>query len=206
VFRHPANTMADPRVFEIHGAIKPPYEYPWMFGLNVIMTIATMYSHCSRDGIGFIDVPGTNYCVYISGASPILYYVITTPDGSKKRVIGTIMTTGYKIPDLATWIVWQQCRGIYGTGKWDKMRKQLLTATNRDMTCAEFAKNVSDVLNKYIGYVSTASEMNPTTQSPSEIIDELTRLFYMETPEHATNHMKEILKLMDQLNMANQII
>jgi len=193
--------MADPRVFEIHGDIKNQYEYPLMFGLLVIMDIATMYPPDSRDGIGFIDVPGTNYCVYISGASPILYYVITTPDGSKKRVIGTIITTGYEIPDLATRIVWQQCRGIYGTGKWDTMRTYLLTATNRDMTCAEFATKVSDVLNEYIGYVATKSEMNPTTQSQSEIMGELTRLFYMENPKHATNHMKEIIKLMDQLNM-----
>jgi adenylosuccinate synthase len=168
----------------------------------MIMAIATMYPPDSRDGIGFIDVPGTNYCVYISGASPILYYVITTPDGSKKCVIGTIMTPGYEIPDLATRIVWQQCRGIYGTGRWDTMRKHLLTATKSYMTCAEFVKNVSDELNKYIGYVSTASEMNPTTQSQSEIMGELTRLFYMENPEHATNHMREIIKLMDQLNMA----
>lgn len=102
------------------------------------------------------------------------------------------MTTGYEIPDLATRIVWQQCRGIYGTGKWDTMRKHLLTATKIDMTCAEFATKVSDVLNEYIGYVATKSE----------IMGELTRLFYMENPKHATNHMKEIIKLMDQLNMA----
>ena len=190
-------------VFKIPGTITNETFYTSLplFGLfQVIMTIATMYPPDSRDGIGFIDVPGTKYSVLISGAAPILYYVITTPDGSKKRVIGTIMTTGYEIPDLATRIVWQQCRGIYGSGRWNTMRKHLLTATNRDMTCAEFAVSVTYVLNKYIDYVATAVKMN--LQSPSEIMGELTRLFYMTTPEHATNHMKEIIELLNQLNAA----
>jgi hypothetical protein len=156
----------------------------------------------TRGMSGYVTLNGANYYVLISCANPILYSVEMTPDGPSKCIIGTMMTPRYEIPDLSTRIVWQQCRGIYGTGRWDTMRTYLLTATNKDITCAEFAKNVSDVLNKYIGYVSTASEMNSQTQSPSDIMGALTRLFYMETPEHVTEHMKKILKLMDQLNTA----
>lgn len=156
----------------------------------------------TRGMSGYVTLNSANYYVLISCANPILYSVEMTPDGPSKCIIGTMMTPKYEIPDLATRIVWQRCRGIYGTGRWDTMRTYLLTATNRDMTCAEFAKNVSDVLIKYIGYVSTASEMNSQTQSPSKIMGALTRLFYMETPDHATKHMKKILKLMDQLNTA----
>ena len=189
--------------FKIPGTItnKTFYKSPILFGFeSAIMSIATMYPLDVRDGIGFIDVPGTAYSVLISSAAPILHYVITTMEGRKKRVIGTIMTPEHANPDLATRIVWQSCRGIYGTGRWNTMRKHLLTATNRDMTCAEFASSVTYVLNKYIDYVAIAVKMN--SQSPSEIMGELTRLFYMTTPEHATNHMKEIIELLNQLNAA----
>ena len=110
------------------------------------------------------------------------------------------MIPGNKIPDLSTRIVWQNCRGIYGAMSWDTMRTYLLTVTNQNMTYEEFAENVTYMLNRHIGYMSTTSEMNPMTQSKSEIMGALIRLFYIQTPNHATEHMKKILKLMDQLN------
>jgi hypothetical protein len=178
------------------GAIEEAIKHPWFYESLLMLGLKLPIIHHSDISVNYTNyvVNGTNYHIHVNDANQILYSRLNN------RIIGIIMIPGNKIPDLSTRIVWQNYRGIYGTMSWDTIRTYLLVVTNRNMTCEEFAENVTYVLNRHIGYVSTTSEMNPMTQSKSEIMGALTRLFYIQTPNHATEHMKKILKLMDQLN------
>ena len=180
------------------GAIEEAIKHPWFYESLIMLGLKLPiihYSDISVNGTNYV-VKGTNYHVHVNDANQILYSQLDN------RIIGIIMIPGNKIPDLSTRIVWQNCRGIYGAMSWDTMRTYLRTVTNQNMTYEEFAENVTYMLNRHIGYMSTTSEMNPMTQSKSEIMGALIRLFYIKTPDHATEHMKKILKLMDQLNTA----
>ena len=177
---------------------------------SVIHVIMNMYPDNIRTDIRYIYIYGTKYGIYANNANPILYRInknngstrrcINTPEGCENSVIGTIMMSGCKIPDISKYIVWHICPGIYGIGRWITIRKDLLDATGfQYLTWAKFFANVSDVLKKRIGYISSPTMMNSLTQSPSEIMGALTLLFYKKEVVHATEHMEKIFKLMNQL-------
>ena len=191
--------------FLIEGAIgSGNTDIPTMFGVyNVIMDLLVMYPPEIRCDIGYMHITGTNYVVYIDRSPPVLGYVVGTPEYTSPRHIGSIMLPGCDIPDTASKIITQPCPGIYTTFSWRLFRIKLISVTSDNITCVEFTKRVIDLL-QCVGYISfpmvSTAESNI---SVSEIMNQLKALFNQEVVEHATNHMKQIFKLMYQLERAS---
>ena len=179
---------------------------PTMFGFyEVIMCLLVMYPLEIRCDIVYVPILGTNYVVYIDRSPPVLGYVVNTLEYTSPRHIGCIILPGCDIPDTASKIITQPCPGIYTTVSWHRCRTKLLDTTVCDMTHAESAKKIAAVL-KCIGYVSFSMHCSTSATesefSVSEIMNQLKALFNQEVVEHATNHMKQILKLTAQLERA----
>lgn len=193
---------------QIEGAIGPcNTDSPEIFGFyDVIMHLLVMYPPENRHNIVYVPIPDTNYVVYIDRSPPVLGYVVNTLEYTSPRHIGSIMLPGCDIPDTASKIITQPCPGIYTTVSWHRCRTKLLDATVCDMTHAESAKQIAAVL-KCIGYVSFSMHCSISATesefSVSEIMNQLKALFNQEVVEHATNHMKQIFKLMYQLERAS---
>ena len=182
-------------------------DIPTMFGFyEVIMCLLVMYPPERRRDIVYVPIPGTNYVVYIDRPIPTLGYVVNTPEYTSPRHIGSIMLPGCDIPDTTSQIITQPCPGIYTTVSWHRCRTKLLAATVCAMTHVESAKQIAAVL-KCIGYVSFSMHYSTSATesniSVSEIMNQLKALFNQEVVEHATNHMKQIFKLMYQLERAS---
>ena len=189
----------------IKDAIGPSNIYsPTMFGFyEVIMRLLVMYPPEIRCSICYVPITGTNYVVYIDRSPPTLGYVVDTPEYTSPRHIGCIMLPGRDIPDPKYQIVTQPCPGIYTTFSWRLFRIKLISVTSDNITCVEFTKRIIDLL-QCVGYISfpmvSAAESNI---SVSEIMNQLKDLFNQEVVEHATNHMKQIFKLIYQLEHAS---
>lgn len=83
---------------------------------------------------------------------------------------------------------------------WSALRADLLGVTGYSMTCKEFAKRVSCVL-EVVDDVPGV-KWDSTVRTPSEIMGKLTQLFYEREVTNVPAHIATIVARVDQLNSA----
>ena len=188
---------------------------PTLFGLyDRINDIINKNKHI--EGIN-IPIPGTNYFIQFTHTGPVIGYTVTNFNGYiENHDIGTIILNGFERgddPNPAELVVVQHYLCIYNAYDLCSILSDLLGVTSQCMDPCKFMHKVIYILNS-IGYVSShrsnpfdmivstdlSSHTYVDNMSKSiELMNQLKTLFDQKEVEHATEHMKKIFKLMDQL-------
>ena len=177
--------------------------------IGPLLTTLVLFGFCDaineirhRHVVGecIVPIPGTNYVVQFSDDEiPCLCCTITDTDGNiTYRYIGRITWPGTIIPNPKKIVVVQPCPGIYNTYNLSSVLADLKGATSNKEEPYEFVHCVVYIL-KSIGYVSLQNGSPEKDVSPYDIMAQLKALFDQTDVEHATNHMKQIFKLMARL-------